>query len=319
MAAPVSVADFLVALFSGAQDCVADLPELEHYSLNVNHFTRLQHPCAYSTCTEVIKRGAAVVTYECSPGLDFFMEATRPWSDADVDVAAANLAAPLLEDSALPETDSALPEIGLTLLPGTYRGHHLYETTRKAKVYFEDGKKRYLGERPLDQAKAEVKPPAPSSQLATPSYHNIHVRVSVKNYANDISSTAAETMLDNLNTACEPVGAVAGGGKETILVNILINMGPGLLAPSISVATPRTTRTGDASYSKAVRLTVGVNHGTLSAGQRCFNHFPDELLEAFRSATSSKKTESAWDEDYWAMRYGGALYKDMKECTRAKK
>jgi hypothetical protein len=320
MAAPVSVADFLVALYSGAQDCVYDLPELRHYSINVNHFVRLQYPCQYSTCAKVIRRGAAVVTYECSPGLDFFMEATQPCSDGAVEDATEGLNALALDDSSLPKPgleESALFEPGLTPLSNTFRGFRLYTTTSKAVVYFQDGKKRYLGGRPVDNT-VGVEPPAPHSHPDTPSHRNIHVRVSVKNYTHDISSVAAEAMLDNLNTACEPVGAVAGGGKETILVNILINMGSGLLVPSISVATPRTTRSGDTSYSKAVRLAVGLNHGDLD-GHSCFKHFSSELLQAFRSVTSDKMKEGSQNEDYWAMRYGGDLFYDMNQCESARK
>lgn len=311
MASPVAVADFLVALYSGAQDCVSDLPELMKYSLNVNHFVRLQYPSKYSTCAEMITRGAAVITYECSPGLDFFMEATRNAAVVDV-----------TEDSdTLALDDSTPPESGLTRLNSTFCGVPLYRTINNAVVYYQSGKKIYLGGRPFDKTDMGKKPPpaAPRSPPGTPTHQNIHVRVSVKNYASDISSAAAETMLDSLNTACEPVAAVAGGGKETILVNILINMGPGLLVPSISVATPRSTRSGDASYSKAVRLAVGLNHGDDLGRHSCFAHFPPELLRAFRDVTSDRRGKGDQEEDYWAMRYGGDFFNDMNKCTGVEK
>jgi hypothetical protein len=66
-------------------------------------------------------------------------------------------------------------------------------------------------------------------------YDNIHIRVSVKNYANEISGTPAETLLRAVDTECEPARAAGGGGSEKLRVTILLNVGKGLLEPFCDV------------------------------------------------------------------------------------
>jgi hypothetical protein len=77
MTRPVPVGTFLIALIDEAA-LLDELDLLEGYFVNVTHFVRLPYKTKYSTSNHVIDRGAAVITYENSQALDFFVEAFKP-------------------------------------------------------------------------------------------------------------------------------------------------------------------------------------------------------------------------------------------------
>jgi hypothetical protein len=178
MSSPIPAKDFLCALFQDADEN-GRLSVLDEYMLNATHFIRLPYKPSNSTCVTAFARGAAVITYEGSRTLDFFMEAVRD-----------------------------LPSGGL------------YQNATPSNSDTDSGQCDESGK--VDTA---------SSSDGTPRYDNVHIRVAIKNYANDISRSQADKLLNMSAVNCEPVGATGIAGKEKLFVVVVINIGKGRLEP----------------------------------------------------------------------------------------
>jgi hypothetical protein len=307
MSSPVSVKDFVCALHAPT----ANMPELalfDGYTLNTTHFVRLPYKTAYSTCAKAIERGAGIITYENSRVLDFFMEAVRHGQ----------------EDSAVhvhSEDAAEYEDTSTSLSVGAYNGHKVYQDAG-GHYYLAVGKQLYLSA--ADAAKIDctqdeqnLSGAMAADQEAEPEarrHDNMHIRISVKNYAKDITRAEAEEMLNAIDTECEPVHAVGGGIVEGIRLSILLNVGAGVLEPFAMKSIPRITRNRPRKDSQVhLMVAVGLNFerhvGTLTP--RPFAYFSDDCLNLFRAAAPVNSTAK---EAEMAMMLGKDFYSDRDGC-----
>ena len=343
MSLGVPVTDFICALYSGAKD-VDEIQRLEGYIVNCTHFTRLPYATSYSSCVAAIERGAAVITYENSRAIDFFIEAYRPeplggitssLAKAHIHSESTQVAAghPACT-TATQGTHTAISQHADHQQVGRYKnGETVFKTSRGAYVYFvSDNVMRYINKRDVGKIEMDTdsaQDPQASNNISVPNedavaagkkgvkepestrvvLDNVHLRFSIKNYAQGISRTQAEEMMDAVDSHCEPVNAVGGGGPEDVSVTVLINVGTGLLEPFVSVCSRRVLRSNACTSNRIhIKVALGLNSGT---DGECFKHFPPEVLQVIRDVA---KSQNAHKEAEMAMMLGNQFFQDRKAC-----
>jgi hypothetical protein len=328
MSSPVPLTEFLAALF---EESILDenlISLLDGYMLNTTHFVRLPYKTAYSTCARAIERGAGVITYECSRSLDFYMEAFRPIQRglAQEDILAAS------QPPSAGQNASADRGVDVECV-GSYQGRALYKDNRRY-YYVEDDERIYVNSRSPNICRHSTvgSQVTTSSSCSSPSsstlqqerkkplraYDNIHVRVSVKNYANEITRGQARKLINAVDVKCEPVNAVGGGGSEKVRVTILINVGRGLLEPFVHVDSGpvRPQRSKPASEQPVhISLALGLNYGDATDYDPChrpyFKYFSSECLRLFREAADG---HTAYSEKQIVMSLGRCFGDDRNDC-----
>jgi hypothetical protein len=332
MSSPVPLTEFLAALF---EESILDenlISLLDGYMLNTTHFVRLPYKTAYSTCARAIERGAGVITYECSRSLEFYMEAFRPIQGdlAQEDIFAAS------QPPSSGQNASADRGVDVEYV-GSYQGRALYKNNRRY-YYVEDDERIYVNSRSPNIyrnstvgsevttnsscSRSSSSPSSSSLQQERKkplrAYDNIHVRVSVKNYTNEITRGQARKLINAADVKCEPVNAVGGGGPEKVRVTLLINVGRGILEPFVHVDSGpiRPQRSKPASEQPVhISLALGLNYGDATNyepfDRPYFKYFSSECLRLFREAADGHTTNS---EKQIVMSLGRCFGDDRNEC-----
>jgi hypothetical protein len=255
MSSPIPAKDFLCALFQDADEN-GRLSVLDEYMLNATHFIRLPYKPSNSTCATAFARGAAVITYEGSRTLDFFLEAVRD-----------------------------LPRGGLN------------QNATPSNSDTDSGQCDESGN--VDSA---------SNSDRTPRYDHVHIRVAIKNYANDISRSQADKLIAMAAVNCEPVSATGIAGKEKLSVVVVINIGKGRLEPFVDVV-------AGSDGATRISLAVGLNFGDICEfgplQRPCFKYFSKECLRLFREAASWEYPSS---DNAVAMSLGNDFNADRCKC-----
>jgi hypothetical protein len=342
---PVSLQRFLIALIDEAE-FVDELKLLEGYYVNATHFIRLPYRTGYSTCNHIIDRGAGVITYENSRALDFFVEAFRIPCDAAVESSDGLPAPPnssnanslgnwgTMKDS-LNEVHNEKEETvkqetyfdrNVNLEVGSWRGNTIFETKLKSLVYFSaSAQVKYLPKRlysevrwletPREVGNTDNDRPDDDGE-AENGYDNIHIRFSVKNYKDPITRKEANDFLDAMVLGCEPVNAVQDPKGERIFVSVLINVGAGVVAPFVEVASVgRVLRSNKSVARPHIKICLGLNTPPPQTDQEnpgpdlphCFQYFEGTVLDLFKEIACSQNENT---EALFRLQLGHLLDKD---------